>query len=239
MNFLHLDPIKNRTEYRREYLAKHTPYIPLDERHKRVKRLIDENFPDMHDIAKRLMLKYSETVSLENVPFVGNKTIEHRVLYNGPVFYNAQYRTPHVMQEDIRQEIDRLLIQDLIEPCESQFNNAYLPVAKKGEDGKLKIRLVLDLRKLNSSVKVDRLPLTDVQVLLNQLHGAKYMSTIDLCKGYLQIGVAPSDRHLLSFRFDNKCYCYKRMCFGLASASGSFIRLMNRGDARELSIVES
>ena len=146
-NFLHLDPDMDHDEYIREYLKKHEPPIPLPKRKQLVKEYLANKHPDMDIRARDLLIKYSETVHLDNIPFVGTKTIAHRILYEGPVFWNRQYRTPHVLDQDIKVEIDRLVAEGIIEPSESQFNNAFLPVAKTDPlTGKLKLRLVIDFR---------------------------------------------------------------------------------------------
>ena len=174
------------------------------------------------------MLKYLETVHLEDMPYVGAKTVEHCIVYEGPVFFNRQYRTPHVLKDDIQKEVDRLIKEDLIEGAESEFNNAYLPVAKRDlATGKLKLRLVLDLRKFNENIAVDRLPISDINDLLNELHGAKYLTVLDAASGYLQISLTKDSRKYTAFRHHNNAYQYKRMCFGLGSAPSTWIRFMN------------
>ena len=129
IGFLNLDPIDDREQYRAEYLAKHKPPIPLQERRERVKELIERDYANIHPKAKELLLKYPETVHLDNVPFVGSKVIKHHIAYTGPVFWNRQYRTPKILEEDIRNEIDRLIREGIIEPTGSMYNNAMLPVA--------------------------------------------------------------------------------------------------------------
>ena len=68
---------------------------------------------------------------LEGVPFVGVKTVEHRIDYKGPVYFQKQYKTPKVLEEDIVREIDKLLKEDLIEGSDSGYSNPYLPIVKK------------------------------------------------------------------------------------------------------------
>ena len=210
-NFLHLDPVKNREEYRREYLKKHKPQVPLDQRRERVKELLETKHPELDPRAKTLLLKYSEVVHLESVPFVGTKTVSHKIIYNGPVFFNRQYRTPHVLENDIAKEIDRLIDEGLIEPSESEFNNAFLPVAKQCPvTGKLKIRVCLDMRNLNSNIIVDRIPINDVQCLIDKLSGVKFMTVIDAASGYLQIPLTKDSQKYTAFKFQNKSFSYKK-----------------------------
>ena len=227
-NFLHLDPIKNKSEYRDRYNSKHRPALKLEERKQRVKDMLDKEFSDMNEDARELLLKYPEVVALPGVKFVGSKALKHRICYNGPVFFNRQYKTPHVLQQHIQQEIDEMLKQELIGPSESDFNNALLPVCKTCPiTKKVKIRLVLDLRSVNRYIEIDRLPINDVQNLLSKMHGCKFLSVVDLKKGYNQIDLTEDSQKFTAFRFDNRTYSYKKLCFGLASAPASFIKTMN------------
>ena len=84
------------------------------------------------------------------------------------MFFNYQYKSPEKLKHNIRREFNRLIKLDLIETGESQYSNAYLPVAKFKE-GKLSLCLVLDLRHLNKGCEVDRLPIQDINDLCKWL----------------------------------------------------------------------
>ena len=209
-------------------MKKHKPPIPLQQRKQQVSEILDRDYPDMNPLARDLLLKYPEVVHLDNVPFVGTSTVSHKIIYTGPVYWNRQYRTPHVLAEDIKREISRLIQEGIIEPSESEFNNAILPVAKTDPvTGKLKLRIVADFRSLNKSILVDRLPISDIQDLLNKLDGVQYVSVLDAASGYLQINLEPESQKYTAFRYDNKAYTYKKLAFGLGSAPSTYIRLMN------------
>ena len=227
VNYLHLDPEKDEREYRRQYIAKHHPKMTLDERRRKVRQLIREEFADIHPIAKKQLEKYPETVHIEGVPFVGVKTVEHRIDYKGPVYFQKQYKTPKVLEEDIVREIDKLLKEDLIEGSDSGYSNPYLPIVKKDEKtGKNKVRLTIDMRRLNEGVTRDLLPIGDVQDLLNELNGSKYLTVIDAAKGYLQVNLDEDSKKFTAFRHKNMAYQFKRMCFGLANAPATWCRLV-------------
>ena len=227
LNFLNLDPVESEYEYYKEYHRRHRPRLPLAERKIRVREMLEKE-GGTHDIAKKLLLKYPEVVHIEGVPFVGTPTVKHRIIYDGPIFYQKQYKIPHILQERIEEEIEKLLHEELIEVAESQYSNAFLPVTKKDEKtGTYKVRVVLDLRRLNDYIQIDRLPIEDTQNLLNRLHGAKYLTVLDASKGYLQIALTEESKKYTAFRFGNNCYQYSKMCFGLGSAPSTWIRLMN------------
>ena len=200
-NYLNLDPEKDRRAYRRQYNEKHDPKIPLEDRRERVRNLIDEQYPKMHPMAKSELMRFPETVHLEGVPFVGVKTVKHRIEYSGPIYFQKQYKTPQVLEGEVLKEIDKLLEEDLIEGSDSGFSNAYLPVVKIDEKTKKRaVRLTLDMRRLNLGVIPDKLPIGDVQDILNRLHGCKYLSVIDASKGYLQIDLDEDSKKYTAFR---------------------------------------
>ena len=73
-----------------------------------------------------------------------------------------------------------MLDAGVIEPSTSPWTSPIILVKKK--DGSL--RLCIDYRKLNSITKEDRYPMPRVDVMLEQLGKATYISTLDLTQGY-------------------------------------------------------
>ena len=133
------------------------------------------------------------------------------------------------MEEDIVKEIDKLLAEDLIEGSDSGYSNAYLPVVKYDEKTKKnKVRLTIDMRKLNLGVVQDRLPIGDIQDLLNQLDGCRYLTIIDAARGYLQVDLDEDSKKYTCFRHKNQAYQFKKMAFGLCNAPATFMRLMDK-----------
>ena len=226
-NYLELDPINNKHDYIKECVQRHNPKLNLEERSKLVQDLIKTKFSDIHPMAKKYLTKYPEVVHLDKIPFIGCRTIKHRILYRGPVFYNKQYRCPNVMEEQILEEVDRLIREGLIEPSDSPFSNCYLPVVKYDEKAnKYKIRLCLDMRRLNTGIEIDRLHIGDTQELLNKLSGAKYLTVLDASSGYLQVDLEDSSKKYTAFRVGNRAFQWRKMCFGLGGAPSSWSRLM-------------
>jgi len=68
-------------------------------------------------------------------------------------------------------------------------------VGKK--DGSL--RMCCDWRRLNSQTVKSRYPIPRIDHLLDQLHGAKWFTTLDLQSGYHQILVHPDDVEKTAF----------------------------------------
>ena len=65
------------------------------------------------------------------------------------------------------------------------------------KDGK--VRICVDLKPLNASVKRETHPLPKVDDTLAQLSGAKIFSKLDANSGFWQIPLAKQSRHLTTF----------------------------------------
>ena len=60
------------------------------------------------------------------------------------------------------------------------------------------------------------------------IKGKKVFSTLDLMKGYWQIGIQPCDRHLTAFITPTGLYESTVLTFGLTNAPSTFQRFMNK-----------
>ncbi|CAB3246922.1 unnamed protein product [Arctia plantaginis] len=126
------------------------------------------------------------------------------------------------MQQQLREKIDEMLKDDIIEESDSSWSAPVIPVPKGEND----VRVCIDYRKLNEITKPDRYPLPRIDNLLHQAKAMPYMSTIDLKSSYHQISVPPDDQDKTTFVSPFGMYRFKRMPFGLRNAPPTFQRLM-------------
>jgi transposase InsO family protein len=90
-----------------------------------------------------------------------------------------------------------------------------------------RVRICVDLSKLNESVKRERHPLPVVDQTLAQLGGAKLFTKLDANSGFWQIPLAPASSHLTTFITPFGRYRFNRLPFGISSAPEHFQKRMS------------
>ena len=152
------------------------------------------------------------------------KAIQHFIYTaeNNPV-KQQPYRLPHAYWEEVKQEVKDMLAEGVIEPSQSDWASPIVLVRKK--DGSM--RLFVDYRKLNAQTRTDAYPMPRIEDILDRVGNAKFITTLDLTRGYWQVPVAKEDRHKTAFTSHFGLYQFCVMPFGLNGAPATFQRLMN------------
>lgn len=88
-----------------------------------------------------------------------------------------------------------MLKMGIIEPSSSEWNSSIVLVPKP--DGS--IRFCIDFREVNKISKFDTYPLPRVDEMVERIGKAKYITTLDLCKGYWQIPLRKQDKKKTAF----------------------------------------
>jgi hypothetical protein len=133
------------------------------------------------------------------------------------------YRMPPNELAELKIQLQDLLDKGFICPSASPWGYPALFVKKKDNS----LRLCVDYRPLNAVTIKNKYPLPRIDILFDQLAGAKVFSKIDLRSGYRQIKIKSSDIPKMAFSTRYGLYEYLVMSFGLNNAPAYFIYLMN------------
>ncbi|XP_027086384.1 uncharacterized protein [Coffea arabica] len=91
-------------------------------------------------------------------------------------FQIRPYRCPYVQKSEIERLVREMLQMGVIQPSNSSFASPVLLVKKK--DGSW--RFCVDYRQLNELTVKDKFPMPLIDELIDELHGSKYFTKIDL-----------------------------------------------------------
>lgn len=127
---------------------------------------------------------------------------------------------PIPLRKQVKEELDRMESLGVISPATepTPWCSGMVVVPKKSGS----VRICVDFRKLNESVRRETHPLPKVDDSLAQLAGATVFSKIDANSGFWQIPLDDSCKELTTFITPFGRYHFNRMPFGIASAPEHF-----------------
>ena len=129
------------------------------------------------------------------------------------------------LKAKVREELDRMEKLGVIRKVEEPTPWCAGMVVVPKSNGK--VRICVDLTKLNESVCRENHPLPEIDTLLGEIGQFKVFTKLDANSGFWQQKLANESQLLTTFLstpFGR--YCYERMCFGLKSAPEVFQRKM-------------
>lgn len=134
------------------------------------------------------------------------------------------YRLAQAYRDEVKKELKEMLEAGIIEHSSSEWASPMVIVGKK--DGGM--RLCVDYRKLNSVSKSDAYPMPRVDELIDRLGPAKFITTLDLTRGYWQVPVHADSQEKTAFTTPFGLFHFKVMPFGYQGAPATFQRLMDK-----------
>ena len=164
-------------------------------------KLGDELPEDQRRVLKDLVRRYPDVFT--DMPGETD-VIQHQIrLTDDTPIRCKPYPLLYAMQEELRSEVDTMLEMGVVRPSTSPYASPII---------KVKI------------TEVDPEPMTTAEDLFRRLSGKKYLSKIDLTKGYWQIPVAAGDVHKTAFVTPDGQYEFTRMPFGMVNSGATLVR---------------
>ncbi|KAK7091113.1 hypothetical protein V1264_008842 [Littorina saxatilis] len=222
------DRIEETCKIAREHLCEETvqsshediPLIPLTSEETIEDVHLDPETPELH-IGIKEILKDNKEVITDLPRRTSLAECSMRLAHDEPVRVR-QFPLPFTTRDIIAKEVDAMLKMGVIEPSVSPYSSPIVIVEKK--DGKK--RFCSDYRRLNKIVEFDAEPMPNMEAMFAKLSKAKYLSKIDLAKGYWQIPMAAEDKPKTAFTTPQGCYQWTVMPFGLKTSGAIFSRMM-------------
>jgi hypothetical protein len=146
-----------------------------------------------------------------------------------PISRRPYNMTPKELAE-LKVQLNELLDMGFICPSSFLWGCLALFVMKKDQS----LRLYVDYRPLSAITIKNKYPLPRIDILFDQLVGAKVFSKVDLRSGYHQIKIRLEDVPKTAFSTRYRLYEYLIMSFRLTNAPAHFMYLMNSRFMSEL-----
>ena len=138
---------------------------------------------------------------------------EYRIRTKAAPVRLPPYRLPHAYRDTVRKELEEMEKDGIIERSGSEWA---FPIVL--EDG---------YRRLNAVAEADAYPMPRVDDLIDSLGKAKFVTTLDLSRGYWQVPVEKESRPYTAFTTPYVLFQFRVMPFGLHGAPATFQRMMD------------
>jgi hypothetical protein len=132
------------------------------------------------------------------------------------------YQMPPNELVELKTQLQDLLEKGFIRPSSSPWGCPAIFVKKDQT-----LRMCVDYRPLNEVTIKNKYPLPRIDILFDQLTGARVFSKIDFRSGYHQIRIRPEDIPKTAFTTRYELFEYLVMSFGLTNSPAHFTYLMN------------
>ena len=175
-------------------------------------------------ILEETLTKYEAAFAKDEYDLGHLKICQHKInTGEHPPVRQRAYRVPQIQKENLKSHVDKMLEQGIIRPSSSPFASPCVLVQKKNGGS----RFCVDYRKLNQITFPQFQPLPYLEQITESLHGARFLTTLDLQSGYHQLEVAEEDQHKTAFITPFGCFEFLRLPFGLSNSPATFVAALD------------
>ncbi|KAI2655625.1 Transposon Ty3-I Gag-Pol polyprotein [Labeo rohita] len=132
------------------------------------------------------------------------------------------YRVNPCKHQVMREKVEYLVRNGFAVASQSPWSLPCILVPKS--DGSL--RFCTDFRKVNSATKADSIPIPRVEDCVDRVGSSRYVTKLDLLKGYWQVPSTPRASEISAFVTPDAFMQYTAMAFGMRNTPATFHRLM-------------
>ena len=112
---------------------------------------------------------------------------------------------------------------DAIQRCHPSFQQFLGLTSRHGKKKDGSLRFCVDLRQLNATTVKAAHPIPSIDDLLDVLHGARWLSTLDLKSGYWQVPIQERDKEKTAFHTSSgQLFEFDQVPYGLCNAPATF-----------------
>lgn len=171
-------------------------------------------------IADKLTEEYPKL--FEGIGLMKEYAVKLHIDEQVPPVAQRHRRIPFHLRQKLETEIQRLEDLDIIEkvtgPTPWISPVVVAPKPKNPEE----IRLCVDMRQANKAIIRERHPAPTIDDIYSRLTGSTHFSKLDLRSGYHQLMLSEESRYITTFSTHLGLRRYKRLNFGISSASEVF-----------------
>lgn len=197
-------------------------YPPTEKSDQQEYKVSDQLSEDEAKELSQMLLEFDDVLSTK--PGFTNLGKHDIKLTTDVPIRSKPYPVPFALKQVVIEEVKSMLDLKVIEPSDSQYCSNYVIVKKPDNTN----RFCIDFRPLNRVTVFDCEPIPNMEDIFVKLANCKYLSKIDLTKGYWQLPLTEEAKPLTAFQTPIGLFQFKTMPFGLVCASASFSRIMRK-----------
>jgi hypothetical protein len=112
----------------------------------------------------------------------------------------------------------------IVEPSDSPYAAPIVLIKKKDQS----LRVCVDYRGLNKEIVFDPVPMPRMYEVINTVYKVKYISKLDLTKGYWQVPLDLESRRKSIFTTPSWQYQFTFTPVGMMNSGATFVRMLDK-----------